>query len=99
TTTPLARNDVRANTNATSLLGSTSGTFDFVGEGVTVTTLSFQYISDGTEGVIGDDLAVRVFGSTSHAIIDNLEVDYVPEPSAALLGGIGALMLLRRRRG
>jgi hypothetical protein len=31
-------------------------------------------------------------------VYDNLNISIVPEPSAALLGGLGALLLLRRRR-
>jgi uncharacterized protein (TIGR03382 family) len=30
--------------------------------------------------------------------IDNLSVSLIPEPGAALLGGLGLLTLLRRRR-
>lgn len=37
-------------------------------------------------------------GQFGAGIIDNLTVTAVPEPSAALLGGLGALALLRRRR-
>ncbi len=29
--------------------------------------------------------------------IDNFAIDAIPEPSAALLGGLGVLLLLRRR--
>jgi hypothetical protein len=42
-------------------------------------------------GVSGD-------GDFEQAIIDNVLVTAVPEPSAALLGGLGMLALLRRRR-
>jgi len=45
---------------------------------------------------------IRIFagqGGTSNFDIDNLVVTHVPEPSSvALLGGLGALALLRRRR-
>jgi hypothetical protein len=37
-------------------------------------------------------------GNTSIGKFDNLSVTAVPEPSAALLGGLGVLALLRRRR-
>lgn len=38
-------------------------------------------------------------GGTTHQVnFDNLIIDQVPEPSAALLGGLGLLALLRRRR-
>jgi hypothetical protein len=36
--------------------------------------------------------------TTAGGYIDNLKLDVVPEPSAALLGGLGFLILLRRRR-
>ena len=32
------------------------------------------------------------------ALYDNVELSVIPEPSAALLGGLGMLALLRRRR-
>lgn len=48
-------------------------------------------------GLLGQDIAVR-FGIGNHAIIDNLSVSIIPEPSSALLGAIGILLLLRRRR-
>jgi MYXO-CTERM domain-containing protein len=38
-------------------------------------------------------------GDTIHSIdVDDVSVTAVPEPSAALLGGLGLLALLRRRR-
>jgi MYXO-CTERM domain-containing protein len=37
-------------------------------------------------------------GAFQQAIIDNVLVTAVPEPSVALLGGLGMLALLRRRR-
>jgi hypothetical protein len=48
----------------------------------------------------GDFLGIDEFGN--HTAIDNLSINgtfaAVPEPSAALLGGLGLLALLRRRR-
>ncbi len=38
-------------------------------------------------------------GGNSGYWLDNVTVETIPEPSAALLGGLGALALLRRRRG
>lgn len=35
---------------------------------------------------------------TASGTVDNLSLTVVPEPSAALLGGLGMLALLRRRR-
>jgi hypothetical protein len=37
-------------------------------------------------------------GNGNDTWFDNVEISYVPEPSAALLGGLGFLVLLRRRR-
>ncbi|QTN33001.1 PEP-CTERM sorting domain-containing protein [Akkermansiaceae bacterium] len=37
-------------------------------------------------------------GTTGNNRIDNVQINAVPEPSAALLGAFGALALLRRRR-
>jgi hypothetical protein len=41
----------------------------------------------------------NVFVWGNQAILDNIEVSAIPEPSsAALLGGLGTLLMLRRRR-
>ena len=45
---------------------------------------------------LGKDIAIR-FAHRNGALVDNVSVNIVPEPSAALLGGLGFLMLLRRR--
>ena len=44
------------------------------------------------------EVAIGLGGTAADLSIDNVLVQVVPEPSAALLGGLGALMLLRRRR-
>lgn len=61
---------------------------------------SITYTADGTEGTIGDDVAIRFIGATTSANIDNVTVNVtsVPEPSIAFLGSLGLLGLLRRRR-
>ena len=41
---------------------------------------------------------IRNGGITSDFLIDNVSVSLIPEPSAALLGAVGLLGLLRRRR-
>jgi hypothetical protein len=56
-------------------------------------TLAQQTNAYLTFGIVGPN-----DGNTSVFKIDNLTVSAVPEPSAALLGGLGALALLRRRR-
>ncbi len=49
--------------------------------------------------LLGQDIGIR-FEQKNDAIIDNVFVDIsaVPEPTGALLGGLGLLALLRRRR-
>ena len=83
---------------ATKILASTSGTYT----GTTYQSVSFSYtIGDNDDSaVIGQDVALRFDGSTNAAIIDNVKVDYVaiPEPSVTLLGALGALFLLKRKR-
>jgi hypothetical protein len=48
---------------------------------------------------LGKDIAIR-FAHRNGALVDNVSVDIsaIPEPSAALLGALGLLALLRRRR-
>jgi hypothetical protein len=63
-----------------------------------------QYTSGSiaaTAGSIGQMLGIKVVSSgatNSYANFDEIAVNVVPEPSAALLGGLGLLALLRRRR-
>jgi lectin family protein len=40
----------------------------------------------------------RTGGETENVSIDNVNVSYVPEPTAAALGGVGLALMLRRRR-
>jgi hypothetical protein len=50
---------------------------------------------------IGNQIQLRLLNSgtrTSFAIIDNVSLTVIPEPHATLLGGLGLLALLRRRR-
>ena len=63
-----------------------------------------QYTSGSiaaTAGSIGQTLGLKVVstGATnSFGNFDEIQVNVIPEPSAALLGGLGMLALLRRRR-
>jgi hypothetical protein len=41
----------------------------------------------------------RPANTQSWSVIDNVSITAIPEPSAALLGGLGMLVMLRRRRG
>jgi uncharacterized protein (TIGR03382 family) len=44
------------------------------------------------------DQFISFHANSTVANIDNLSITAIPEPSAALLGGLGLLALLRRRR-
>lgn len=48
--------------------------------------------------LLGQDIGIRFANRNGDAIIDNVVVEIIPEPSAALLVGLGMLALLRRRR-
>ena len=77
-----------ANTGIQSLTGNTAGD-DLFSYNITVTTTAAT-----------DDLTLR-FGSAGRAgnmFFAGYTVEAIPEPSVALLGGLGALLLLRRRR-
>lgn len=69
------------------------------------TDFSVQYIATGFESQLGEDIKITLRadfnGSDAGAVptaFDNVRFDVIPEPSAALLGGLGLLALLRRRR-
>ena len=51
------------------------------------------------DNMLGRDIAIR-FAHRNGALVDNVSVDIsaIPEARAALLGGLGMLVLLRRRR-
>lgn len=74
-------------TGTISILGSNGpGTYDFTGSG-------FSSVTSGTSITFG------FLGSAGGGEeLTSFTISPVPEPSAALLGGLGALMLLRRKR-
>jgi hypothetical protein len=65
-----ARNDVRANTGATSTLASKTGS----ASGASYVTVTFSYTADGSEATLGHDLALRFFGASTSCNIDNVQV-------------------------
>lgn len=75
--------------------------FDF-STGLASFTIGGNTITSTTvgAGVQISNFNLRQSNSSSDETItvDNLVIDYVPEPSVALLGGLGLLGLLRRRR-
>ena len=74
------------------------------------TALTTAPIPQGTTQVLGNSVTVanaltglgfsrdRIASGSTGGSIDNLTLDVVPEPATALLGGLGLLGLLRRRR-
>lgn len=59
---------------------------------------TYQNINGDTNALLVDSFDTVVIRPNGAVLLDNVEVSVIPEPSAALLGGFGFLMLLRRRR-
>jgi len=85
---------------------TTISTATFTNDGTTLSAETVT-ITGGEGGIVFTDTALFYFdmgtGTNSNIMtFDNIEISYttaaVPEPSAALLDGLGALMLLCRRR-
>ncbi|TAE76805.1 MAG: PEP-CTERM sorting domain-containing protein [Verrucomicrobia bacterium] len=78
---------VRWNSNAIT-------TITYTVAGSTLVAGGIQYV-----GWITDRAGVVNLNGSSQVKIDNFSLTAVPEPGAALLGGLGLLTILRRRRG
>ncbi|GEM_PF-3840905 len=62
-------------------------------------TERYNVVGSQTSGTLHTDFNTVVLRTSSGtALYDNIQLTYIPEPSTALLGGIGMLCLLRRRR-
>lgn len=89
------------------------GTVTYTGTSGTVGGTSITY-SNSTQNTAGfadrmsstsnwtsnnsGQIVINVTGTTEGPRVSGMEITVIPEPSAALLGGIGALLLLRRRK-
>lgn len=106
----VARNDANAgstgwlNDGANSVLAFTGGNAIILDDPgyLNYQQVSFSFtigdeIAKGT-ATNGEDVAFRLFGATNTAIIDNVSIDVVPEPSTTALIGLGGLALILRRR-
>ena len=70
-------------------------------------TWSLTYTTGAAPVGLGQDLRIDIVNqgtgtagiTNAQMIVDNLKLTAIPEPSTALLGGLGMLALLRRRRG
>lgn len=72
---------------------------DWEDSGNTVRNVDFENIFSGPITVAGGDGFVVTMASTGIFSVDTMIIDYtIPEPSVALLGAFGSLLLLRRRR-
>lgn len=64
----------------------------------TLFTLSNGFSVAGQTNTVYNGFDTVVLRTINSALFDNVQVEVIPEPSAALLGGLGMLALLRRRR-
>lgn len=74
-----------------------TNTYNYFGD-VNGSTLSATGIVGGFDNYNAIVIRNAGTGNSADFQIDNVSVTLVPEPSAALLGGLGLLVLLRRRR-
>jgi hypothetical protein len=87
-----ARNDVRNNAGATSTLV----TMDGDATSAAYETVTLSYTADGSEAGLGHDVAIRFFGFTTSANIDNVQVEVIGDGGsetgstfAEWIGGFG----------
>jgi hypothetical protein len=95
----IARSALQAPGDIGFKIGASS--YDFSGSysnDSTTTLISNQTL--GLTGLTSATISIQGWNSTGTTalVVDNLVLTGVPEPSAALLGGLGVLALLRRRR-
>lgn len=64
----------------------------------TLFTLSNGFSVAGQTSTVYNGFDTVVLRTVNSALFDNVQVSVIPEPSIALLGGLGLLMVLRRRR-
>lgn len=77
------------------LSGTTGGTS--IAYKTTNTTLGNSSLSSWTSNS-SSQIVIGVTGTNEGPRVSGMEITVIPEPSAALLGGLGLLALLRRRR-
>ena len=85
-------------TSSTTVLennGSIPGDGVYVDVSLATGALTLEDGQSGTFDILFNDIGSQTNGSN---YMDNIGVAVVPEPSTALLGGLSALLLLRRRR-
>lgn len=84
-------------------IGTSLGSFDVNASTTPGASVSFSQMIDVSAVAADARIFLRISNpgtqnGTQAAFVDNLSIVSIPEPSAALLGGLGMLALLRRRR-
>lgn len=64
----------------------------------TLFTLSNGFSVAGQTSTVYNGFDTVVLRTVNSALFDNVQVEVIPEPSTTLLGGLGLLVLMRRRR-
>ncbi|MEN9975089.1 MAG: hypothetical protein RLZZ282_1095 [Verrucomicrobiota bacterium] len=94
---PLANGTHKMIMQWTALTQTAVFTFDAYNDGVTNGINDYTFTRDATLNGFTNTASQLIVGGANGLIFDNITVS-VPEPSAALLGGLGLLALMRRRR-